>query len=360
MQAEAKVCFYLGANSPTGFYSLYDQLLEPEQAETIYILKGGPGCGKSSLMRRVAQAMEERGASVEYIACSGDPDSLDAVVFPALNTAIVDGTAPHVVEPKYPGLVERYVNLGDCYDRAGLQPLRQELMGCMKGYKACYQRAYRCLTAAAQIGEDLRSLLLTPALEAKMAKRARGILSREVKKGDGEAGRAVQRFLGGVTWKGVLCQFETVDALCKRVYELADTYGLAHSMLTHLAAGALASGHDVIVCPSPLFPDRMEHLLIPSLSLAFVSASPSLPYPKRPYRRIRLDAMADAELLRRNKARLKFSRKVSAALVEEAVDSLAQAKAMHDELEGLYNPHVDFDRVYQTAQAITDELTARL
>lgn len=33
---------------------------------------------------------------------------------------------------------------------------------------------------------------------------------------------------------------------------------------------------------------------------------------------------------------------------------------MHDELEGLYNPHVDFDRVYQTAQAITDELTARL
>ena len=88
MQAEAKVCFYLGANSPTGFYSLYDQLLEPEQAETIYILKGGPGCGKSSLMRRVAQA-------VEYIACSGDPDSLDAVVFPALNTAIVDGTAPH-------------------------------------------------------------------------------------------------------------------------------------------------------------------------------------------------------------------------------------------------------------------------
>ena len=46
-------------------------------------------------MRWVAQAMEEKGASVEYIACSGDPDSLDAVVFPALNTAIVDGTAPH-------------------------------------------------------------------------------------------------------------------------------------------------------------------------------------------------------------------------------------------------------------------------
>ena len=51
---------------------------------------------------------------------------------------------------------------------------------------------------------------------------------------------------------------------------------------------------------------------------------------------------------------------MSAALVEEAVDSLAQAKAMHDELESLYNPHVDFDRVYRIAGEIIDELSSRL
>ena len=48
-------------------------------------------------MRRVGQAAEERGYQVEYIVCSGDPDSLDGVVLPQLQTAIVDGTAPHVV-----------------------------------------------------------------------------------------------------------------------------------------------------------------------------------------------------------------------------------------------------------------------
>ena len=95
MAADPQVRFYLGANSPTGFYSLYDQLLDPAEAADIVILKGGPGCGKSSLMRRVAKAVEGRGLDVEYIQCSGDPDSLDAVVFPALKTAIVDGTAPH-------------------------------------------------------------------------------------------------------------------------------------------------------------------------------------------------------------------------------------------------------------------------
>lgn len=360
MESKPQICFYLGANSPNGFYSLYDQLIDPAQAEDIFILKGGPGCGKSSLMRRVGHAMEERGLSVEYIACSGDPDSLDAVLIPALKTALVDGTAPHVVEPKFPGVVERYLNLGACYRRDGLRPLRREILSCMSGYQGCYSRAYRCLLAAAQIEEDIRALLLTPHVESKLFKRARGILSREIKKTGQEPGRAVQRFLGGVTHQGVLCRFETADALCGRIYELSDPYGLAGPLLTHLAAGAMAAGYDIIACPSPMAPERMEHLLIPDLSLAFVSSTPVRPYGKRPYRRLRLDSMADPDLLHRNKTRLRFSRKVAAALVEEAVDSLSQAKAMHDHLEELYNPHVDFERVYRIADSVIQELSKRL
>lgn len=93
---------------------------------------------------------------MEYTLCSGDPDSLDAILLPRLGVAIVDGTAPHVVEPKYPGAVEEYVNLGRAYQREGLQEVKGELMSCMTGYKACYQRAYRCLGAAAAIQEDLK------------------------------------------------------------------------------------------------------------------------------------------------------------------------------------------------------------
>ena len=95
MAAEPRIQFYLGANAPSGFYSLYDQLIDPDRAQDVMILKGGPGCGKSSLMRKVGAAMEEQGLAVEYIQCSGDPDSLDAVIIPTLSTAIVDGTAPH-------------------------------------------------------------------------------------------------------------------------------------------------------------------------------------------------------------------------------------------------------------------------
>ncbi len=355
---EKKVTFFLGANSPAGFYSLYDQMLPPDRARRVFLLKGGAGCGKSSLMRKEAQRLEEAGEKVEYIVCSGDPGSLDAVIFPGLGAAIVDATAPHVMEPTLPGVVESYVNLGRFYDHAALAPLREEIEGATVGYQSHYKRAYRCLTAAAQLMEDDRALLLTPALEAKLAKRARGILGREVKKTGREPGSAVQRFLGAVSCQGQVCLFDTVDALCRKVYELSDSYGLAAGMLTALAAGAMAAGYDVIVCPSPLFPDRAEHLLIPELGLGFVTSSPALAYPGRPYRRVRVDAMADGDLTRKYKARLKFSRKVSASLLDEGIAALAQAKAEHDELERFYNPHVDFDGVYFQAEEITGELLA--
>lgn len=352
-----KIQYFLGANSPKGFYSLYDQLIDIESARAVYILKGGPGCGKSTLMRCVGRILEENGEKAEYILCSGDPDSLDAVIFPDRKTAIVDGTAPHVVEPKYPGLVERYINLGDCYDSRGLQRVRRELMGCMTGYKECYQRAYRCLDAAAQIGADCRDTLLTPQLEQRLCKRAQGILSREIPRKKGAApGQVRKRFLSAVTHKGPVALFDTAQAVGGRIYDLADDCGLAHTMLTWLLAGAVEEGYDAIACPSPMAPERLEHLLLPELGLCFVTSTHALACPGTPYRRLRLDAMADGELLRASRPRLRFARKVSQALVEEAVSSLRQAKEMHDELEGLYNPYVDFKQVERIARAVAEEI----
>ena len=357
MTEQPQVRFFLGANSPEGFYSLYDQLIDREKAEDYFLLKGGPGCGKSTLMRRVAQRLEEAGEPVEYILCSGDPDSLDAIAAPRLGAAIVDATAPHVVEPQEPGILERYVNLGSCYDTPALKAIRGELKEAMEGYGDCYRRAYRCLRAAEEIRGDMRALLITPAVEERLRRRAAGILSRECKKTGGEPGKAVQRFLNAVSCQGELCLFGTVEALCSRIYELWDHYGLAHVLLSALAAGAMAAGYDVIVCPDPMAPERMLHLLIPELSLGFVTSSSEQPYAgRRPYRRLRLDAMAGQEALRRNKSRLRFARRVVQALVEEAVEAMAQAKAMHDALEGLYNPHVDFARVQAEADAIAGEL----
>ena len=357
MTVSSDIQYFLGANAPGGFFSLYDQLLPPEQAQVIYILKGGPGCGKSTLMRRIGGWAGEAGLETECILCSGDPDSLDAVILPGLGAAIVDGTAPHVVEPKYPGAVERYVNMGDCYDGEALRPLKGEIMDCMRGYKGRYQRAYRCLDAAAEIMEDQRSALCTELLSQKLAKRAAGILSRELpRRASARPGQVKQRFLGAVTHQGTVCLYGTAQAQCDKIYILSDSCGLAHELLLPLLTGAVERGFDVVACPDPMAPDRLAHLLIPQLELAFLTALPGCSFPEKPYRCIRLEAAADEELLRRNRPRLRFAKKVSAALVEEAVSSLSQAKTMHDDLEGIYNPHVNFALVEEFAQKLWREL----
>ncbi len=350
------VQYFLGANAPGGFYSLYHELLPTDQAKAIYILKGGAGCGKSSLMRRVARHAEAAGLDTVSILCSGDPGSLDALILPQRGVALVDGTAPHVVEPHYPGVVESYVDLGSCYDRAGLAPLRGEIIATTDRYQSRYKRVYRCLEAAGQLRRDNRELLLTDTLSARIAKRAAGIVSREVKRSGAQPGQISQRFLSAVTHQGHVWLWDTVSAQARRIYELSDSYGFAHELLSPILTAASAAGWDVTACPDPMAPDRLAHLIIPGLSLAFVSTTPDQPWPQRPYRRLRLDAMADKELYRASRPRIRFTRKVHTALEEEAVAGLSQAKADHAELEALYNPHVDFERAYAIADQLAQEI----
>ncbi|BAF58907.1 hypothetical protein PTH_0726 [Pelotomaculum thermopropionicum SI] len=83
-----------GGNTAYGFYSFYDHIIEPD-ATRIFVIKGGPGVGKSTFMRKIGEAMLDRGYDVEFHCCSSDNGSLDGVVIPAIRIALLDGTAPH-------------------------------------------------------------------------------------------------------------------------------------------------------------------------------------------------------------------------------------------------------------------------
>ena len=268
------------------------------------------------------------------------------------------GPAPHVVEPQCPGVVDRYIDLSGFYDRAGLQPLKGDILAAFAEYQGHYKRVYRCLGAAGELRRDMNELLATDAVQQKLAKRAAGIISRELKKPGNGPSRPEQRFLSAVTHKGALTLWDTVDAQAERIYELADSSGLAHHLLGPILTAALAAGHRAVACPDPLSPDRLAHLIFPDLSLAFVTSTPEQPWPHRPYRRLRLDAMVEEDVYRAAKPRLRFTRRVAAALLEEGVSGLARAKEAHDRLERLYNPYVDFDRVAETADRVAEELLA--
>lgn len=91
---------FLGVNSEAGFYSLFEDFIN--KRSRVYVIKGGPGTGKSTLMRSIGKQAEQRGLEVEYLHCSSDPASLDGIFVKELGACMVDGTPPHVLEPPYP------------------------------------------------------------------------------------------------------------------------------------------------------------------------------------------------------------------------------------------------------------------
>ena len=87
--------FFLGANTPVGFVSRFDQLADCNDNWRSLVIKGGPGSGKSTMMKKIAEHYGKLYDDVEMIHCSSDADSLDGVIVPELKTSIADGTPPH-------------------------------------------------------------------------------------------------------------------------------------------------------------------------------------------------------------------------------------------------------------------------
>ena len=69
-----------GGNTPYGFHSYYNYIMPQNKAEKIFCLKGGPGTGKSTIMKEIGEYFIDNGEDVDFLWCSSDPDSLDGVV----------------------------------------------------------------------------------------------------------------------------------------------------------------------------------------------------------------------------------------------------------------------------------------
>lgn len=262
--------YFLGGNTARGFVSFYDGFCRGPE-DFLWVIKGGPGCGKSSFMKTIGHAAEEAGLDTEYVLCSGDPDSVDGVYIPAWHTGYVDGTAPHVIEAVTPGAAGLYLDLGQFYDRIALQKERHTIEELQRRYRDLYQEAYARLAA-----------LPEPEASVCIPERRR------------------RRFLRAVTCRGLVSAEPPAGAV---------------QLVPEERLRALLEREDVIIYCDPLYPDTAEAVYLPAE--ARYLRGPDLPLPD----------------------------------VQAAISLLSQAKGLHDELEAVYNPHVDFARVYALANS---------
>lgn len=313
--------FFLAANSGQGFVSLYDGF--PDSPQFLHIIKGGPGTGKSGFMKRIRDAARARGLDTVSILCSGDPESLDGLAVPALGQAWVDGTAPHTREPALFGVDADYVNLGQ-FCRLPLEPSdREQAMKLNRAYKACYDSAYQHLAAAAAL-EKAEELHDAAVAQEELA-RARGILDALPERPAG-ACRRQKRFLSAISCQGMVYLHETAEILCKQSFHLR-----GHGVLEQTAALAERKAGRMILCPRPLCPGQLEALLLPEQGIAFFRAPAPVRVPQG--------------------ERLQSERALAAGMEE-----LRRAKALHDSLEAVYRPYMDFEALTEYTEKYIEKL----
>ena len=229
--------YFLGANAYSGFYSLYDGFCAGPN-DFLRVIKGGPGTGKSSLMRRIGAAAEAKGHAVEYILCSGDPDSLDGVYIPALGVGYADGTAPHVLDPELFGVSGNYLDVGTCCARVSDSAARREIAELTHAYREHYSAAYSYLAASRAADPSARGTLLTGEDLESVRRRARSAAERELPASGSDGGERRRRFLRAITCRGEIFCSDTLEALCPRVYALESALGLSGVFLAEIAAAA--------------------------------------------------------------------------------------------------------------------------
>lgn len=346
-----------GGNTAHGFHSFYNHIIDKDAAH-IFILKGGPGVGKSTFMRKIAEALLERGYDLEFHCCSSDNGSLDGICVPALAVAMLDGTAPHVVDPKNPGAVDAIINLGDHWNERGIRGNKKEILSLNKEIGRLFKRAYAYLSAAKLFLDEVESYYTeSGAFNLGAFNRLVIDLTHEIFAGKALLNgcpRIRRLFATAITPDGSVSHLDTVVSSLKQRYIIEGDDGTGKTVLvSRLLEAAIARGYRVTAFHCALNPDHIDHLIIHDLDLAVINNIEPHVYQPRDGDRI-IDTMTcvdpvinEAYLAEKGAARGMYRQ-----CMEQAVAFIGRAKRVHDEVERYYIPFMDFEAI-NTRREIT-------
>lgn len=350
--------YFLGGQSPDGFRTDFDKLIS-EKGYYTYILKGGAGTGKSTLIHSIAERFSDR-ENADLYRCASDLNSLDAVVFNRSKAIVVDGTAPHTFDPEYPAVCQEIINLGELWDGEAIAANGEKIIALSEENKRLHLRSRRYIGACAALCTDTVQI----ASAAVNSEKLDGFALRLAAKITGKSkrireGRLHLRQLSAMTSDGYVTCPPPDDYT---VYLLNDPHQAgATALLGRLAAHILHGGHDVIasechILCSPLY----EHILIPELKTAVMTSSSFNGFTSENKLPINMKRFYINQELAAKKQRIGFNRRGAKELSEEAAFSIGAALKVHDELERFYSSAMNFAALKPIEERISAAVERRM
>lgn len=330
--------YFAASNSAEGFKNYYPQVFSC--ADRLYIIKGGPGTGKSCFMKRFADKMRALGCSVEYYYCSSDPSSLDGVIVRDNGETIgmLDGTPPHTVEPILPGAREEIVNLGEFWNSELLRNEKREIFALNQKKSASFERAYSYLRSCGNLRAVTDSLLERVIKKEKMRSAAeRLVLSLSLPHGEAEITPSLRRAVG---MTGEVC-FDSFESRAEKVYFVGELYGVGQMILGEILGFLKKNGIRLRVSYDPISPQRIDGIFIENLKTALV-LSPKYDEKAEEIGYINPKRFVDVEEMRAVRGELRYAARLYSDCLEGALHSLSAARVYHFVLEDIYKKAMDF------------------
>ena len=341
--------YFAASNSSTGFVNYFPRIFGEGRCRRLFVIKGGPGTGKSSFMKHIGSMAEEKGHTVTYYLCSSDPESLDGLFIEELSVGFVDGTAPHVWEPASVGAFEQIVNLGDFWNGDRLMERRPEIEEISGKKKAGYGRAYRYLSAYGALLSAAQESVLTFVDKEKLSRAAERLLLRY-------APPAATRFLEEVglcdsIGMGGRVRLDTYERFAKRRCPIQDLGGTAHLFLAALYALCRERCISVRVSYHPILSRQIDALELIDNGVVFSSAER-----EEEDRVIHMRRFVDADGYRGVRGNLRESAALGERLLTLAEGAFTEIRACHFQLERLFGDTMDFSAKEQFEARFAESL----
>ncbi len=352
--------YFACANSCKGFVDYFPDILR--EMNRIFILKGGPGTGKSTLMKRIGGYFANQGEPVEHIYCSSDPSSLDGVILRNRGIAVVDGTAPHVVEPKAPGAVEEYVNLGISWNRERLVPHRGEILDLQEKIGREFASIYATLRESQKVYTRWAGIYQEYRSEEKLS-HVFDHLEKELFVNHpflGEKPRQIHRFSAALTREGMLHYTENLTEGVPNRYFVKGAPGTGKAkLLSEMLRCGTERGLEAEVYHSPLDAERLSMVIFREAGVCILDAMP--PWESFPAREgdVMIDLYASGVVPQTeddHREVISLLRREYEETMQEAETCLARVKHLHDALEEYYIHAVDFGQIEELTEDLILEI----
>ncbi|MEG1870952.1 MAG: PRK06851 family protein [Peptostreptococcaceae bacterium] len=342
--------YFLGGNTGKGFFSHFDYIISQQAATRIICLKGGPGTGKSSLMKKVGKYYIEKGYDVEFHHCSSDNESLDGILIKDLKIAFVDGTAPHMIDPKNPGAVDDIVNMGVCLKEENFKSTKSDVLAINKEIGESFRRGYRFFSAAKSIYDNWYTFNNNALNLYELNILKENLKDRILPNTLASLGSKRHLFATGFTPSGIITYINNIIKDIPNVYVLKGAPGTGKTrVLDYISEEAVRRGLDVEILHTPLIPEKIEHVIIPELKVAIVTSNEinKMDFSGKEYN---MDSLLDQDYIEGKRDTINDDSSLFYILLQKGLDCIKNAKCLHDNLESYYVPSMDFakaDEIYE-------------